>query len=144
MSTITSNYAFDGCTTLATVTLNSNAAIGTGAVPSSAATHLILQDKQPLLMNNNTFGSVSYVRNYNNTNWQALYLPYAISYDDWSQNHKKASISQHFPHSDTLKELFIIQRRGQKFFLLLAASVYSVHPKKAATVPRTKSEGIGH
>ena len=72
MSTITSNYAFDGCTTLATVTLNSNAAIGTGTVPSSAATHLIVQDKQPLLMNNNTFGSVSYVRNYNNTNWQAL------------------------------------------------------------------------
>ncbi|MBQ2779557.1 MAG: leucine-rich repeat protein, partial [Bacteroidaceae bacterium] len=60
-ATTIGNYAFDGCTTLATVTLNSNAAIGTGAVPSSAATHLILQDKQPLLMNNNTFGSVSYV-----------------------------------------------------------------------------------
>ena len=122
MSTITSNYAFDGCTTLATVTLNSNAAIGTGAVPSSAATHLILQDKQPLLMNNNTFGSVSYVRNYNNTNWQALYLPYAISYDDWSQNHEKASISQHFSHSDTLKRAF----------------------HNTQTVPRTKSEEICH
>ncbi|MBQ2778528.1 MAG: leucine-rich repeat protein, partial [Bacteroidaceae bacterium] len=60
-ATTIGNYAFDGCTSLATVTLNSNAAIGTGAVPSSAATHLILQDKQPLLMNNNTFGSVSYV-----------------------------------------------------------------------------------
>lgn len=99
-ATTIGNYAFDGCTTLTTVTLNSNAAIGTGAVPSSAATHLILQDKQPLLMNNNTFGSVSYVRNYNNTNWQALYLPYAISYDDWSQNFDVARINNVHQYDD--------------------------------------------
>ena len=99
-ATTIGNYAFDGCTSLATVTLNSNAAIGTGALPSSATTHLILQDKQPLLMNNNTFGSVSYVRNYNNTNWQALYLPYAISYDDWSPNFDVARINNVHQYDD--------------------------------------------
>lgn len=99
-ATTIGDYAFDGCTALTTVTLNSNAAIGTNAVPSTAATHLILKDKQQLLMNNNTFSSVSYVRNYNNTNWQALYLPYAISYDDWSENFDIARINNVHQYDD--------------------------------------------
>lgn len=99
-ATTIGNYAFDGCTALATVTLSSNVAIGTRAIPSSAATHLILNDKQPLLMNNNTFSSVSYVRNYNNTNWQALYLPYEINYDDWSENFDIARINNVHQYDD--------------------------------------------
>lgn len=85
--------AFSGCTGLTTVTLNSNAAIGANAIPSTATTHFILNDKQQLLLNNNSYNQVSYVRTYNNTNWQALYLPYEISYEDWSENFDVARIN---------------------------------------------------
>lgn len=92
--------AFSGCTGLTTVTLNSNAAIGANAIPSTATTHFILNDKQQLLLNNNSYDQVSYVRTYNNTNWQALYLPYEISYEDWSENFDVARISNVHQYDD--------------------------------------------
>ena len=92
--------AFSGCTGLTTVTLNSNAAIGANAIPSTATTHFILNDKQQLLLNNNSYNQVSYVRTYNNTNWQALYLPYEISYEDWSENFDVARISNVHQYDD--------------------------------------------
>ncbi|MBO5865900.1 MAG: leucine-rich repeat protein [Bacteroidaceae bacterium] len=92
--------AFSGCTGLTTVTLNSNAAIGANAIPSTATTHFILNDKQQLLLNNNSYNQVSYVRTYNNTNWQALYLPYEISYEDWSKNFDVARINNVHQYDD--------------------------------------------
>ena len=92
--------AFSGCTGLTTVTLNSNAAIGANAIPSTATTHFILNDKQQLLLNNNSYNKVSYVRTYNNTNWQALYLPYEISYEDWSKNFDVARINNVHQYDD--------------------------------------------
>ena len=94
------SYAFKGCTALTTVTLNSNASIGANAIPSTATTHFILNDKQQLLLNNNSYNKVSYVRTYNNTNWQALYLPYEISYEDWSENFDVARINNVHQYDD--------------------------------------------
>ena len=36
---------------------------------------------------------VSYTRNFTNTNWQALYLPFSLSYDDWKDDFEIAYIS---------------------------------------------------
>ena len=94
------SYAFSRCTGLTTVTLNSNAAIGANAIPETATTHFILNDKQQLLLNNNSYDQVSYVRTYNNTNWQALYLPYEISYEDWSENFDVARINNVHQYDD--------------------------------------------
>ena len=36
---------------------------------------------------------VSYTRNFTNTNWQALYLPFSLKYDDWKKDFEIAYIS---------------------------------------------------
>lgn len=94
------NYAFYECTALETVTLSSNAAIGTNAIPATASKQLIINDKKQLLANNNSYNQISYRRTYNNTNWQALYLPYAINYEEWSQNFDVARINNVHQYDD--------------------------------------------
>ena len=37
--------------------------------------------------------SISYTRTFNNTEWQALYLPFAMNYSDWSANFEVARIN---------------------------------------------------
>ena len=36
---------------------------------------------------------ISYTRNFNNTNWQALYIPFSLSYDDWKDDFEIACIN---------------------------------------------------
>lgn len=36
---------------------------------------------------------VSYTRNFDNTSWQALYIPFSMSYDDWKENFEVAHIN---------------------------------------------------
>lgn len=36
---------------------------------------------------------VSYTRTFNNTNWQALYIPFALNYEDWKDNFEIAYIN---------------------------------------------------
>ena len=36
---------------------------------------------------------ISYTRTFNNTSWQALYIPFALSYDDWKDNFEIAYIN---------------------------------------------------
>ncbi len=36
---------------------------------------------------------VSYTRNFTNTNWQALYLPFSLKYDDWKDDFEVARIN---------------------------------------------------
>lgn len=39
------------------------------------------------------FCDISYTRTFNNTNWQALYIPFSISYDDWKGDFDVAYIN---------------------------------------------------
>lgn len=39
---------------------------------------------------------ITYTRNFKNTNWQALYIPFEMSYDDWKDNFDVARINNFF------------------------------------------------
>lgn len=39
---------------------------------------------------------ITYTRNFKNTNWQALYIPFSMSYDDWKDNFDVARINNFF------------------------------------------------
>lgn len=39
------------------------------------------------------FGDAAYTRTFNNTNWQALYLPFSLEFSDWSTNFDMARIN---------------------------------------------------
>lgn len=135
--------AFSGCTALTTVTLNSNAKIGTDAIPSTATTHFILNDKQQLLLNNNSYNQVSYVRTYNNTNWQALYLPYEINYLDWSENFDVARINnlhQYDDNEDGNIDRTTIEIIYLKSGSLKANTPYFIKAKSAGTITLTVSD----
>lgn len=99
---------FDGCTSLATLTLKSVPYLANGTFNTAfngktvnyalvdnfvyaADTHL------PVAGNTNT---CSYTRNYTSTNWQALYLPFAISYSDWAANFDVAAITNFHEYTD--------------------------------------------
>lgn len=99
---------FDGCNNLTTLTLKSVPYLANGTFNTAfngktvnyalvdnfvyaADTHL------PVAGNTNT---CSYTRNYTSTNWQALYLPFAISYSDWAANFDVAAITNFHEYSD--------------------------------------------
>ena len=42
-------------------------------------------------------GSLSYTRTFNNTNWQALYVPFSMSYDDWKDDFDVGRIIAYYP-----------------------------------------------
>ena len=42
----------------------------------------------------------SYIRTFNNTNWQALYVPFAMSYDDWKDDFDVAEINNFHEYDD--------------------------------------------
>ena len=43
---------------------------------------------------------VSYTRTFSNTNWQALYVPFAMSYDDWKDDFDVAEINNFHEYDD--------------------------------------------
>lgn len=59
------------------------------AIPS-----ILLMDGEPYT-NNSQLNSrdISYTRTFNNTNWQALYIPFSMSYDDWKDDFDVAYIN---------------------------------------------------
>ena len=46
------------------------------------------------------YGSITYNRTFNNTNWQPLYVPFAISYSDWSDGFDVAAINNFHEYTD--------------------------------------------
>ena len=38
------------------------------------------------------YGKITYTRNFNNTAWQPLYVPFSMSYDDWCDNYDVAEL----------------------------------------------------
>ncbi len=45
-------------------------------------------------------GSITYSRMFNNTNWQSLYVPFAMSYDEWKGKFEVAAINNFHEYSD--------------------------------------------
>jgi surface protein len=44
--------------------------------------------------------NISYTRTFNNTNWQALYVPFAMSYDEWKDDFDVAEINNFHEYDD--------------------------------------------
>lgn len=65
-------------------------------------------------LNINTF---AYTRTYNNTNWQALYVPFGMKYSDWEENFDVARINNMNQYDDdedgevdrTVMEVFLVK-----------------------------------
>lgn len=49
--------------------------------------------------------SVTYTRTFNNTNWQALYVPFAMNFDDWVEDFDLAEINNFHEYDDDLDGL---------------------------------------
>ena len=47
-----------------------------------------------------TVDNLTYTRNYRNTNWQALYVPFSMSYDDWKDDFDIGRIIAYYPYYD--------------------------------------------
>lgn len=55
---------------------------------------IILQDGEPYTETEKQYSqTIRYVRNYQNTCWQALYIPFSLAYDDWCKNFEVAYIN---------------------------------------------------
>ncbi len=92
--------------------------------------------------------TLSYTRSFDNTDWQALYLPFALSYEDWAADFDVARINNMNQYDDddngtpdrTVMEVFIVKegqlqphtpylirakQTGEKTFTLKNARLYS-------------------
>ena len=47
-----------------------------------------------------TYGKVTYTRTFDNTNWQALYVPFSMDYDEWSEKYDIAEIHNFIEYDD--------------------------------------------
>ncbi len=45
-----------------------------------------------------TYETITYTRTFNNTNWQALYVPFSMSYDDWKDDFEVARINAFYEY----------------------------------------------
>ena len=55
-----------------------------------------------LNVNLDVTGKITYSRTFNNTNWQPLYVPFAISYDKWKGNFDVAAINNFHEYTDDM------------------------------------------
>lgn len=46
------------------------------------------------------YDSVTYTRDYEDTNWQALYVPFAINYNEWSEDYEIARVYNYIEYDD--------------------------------------------
>ena len=47
-----------------------------------------------------TYEEVTYTRTFNNTNWQALYIPFSLSYEEWNEKYDIAEIHNFIEYDD--------------------------------------------
>jgi len=53
-----------------------------------------LTDDEPYTLDSRSYGmDVSYTRNFTNVNWQAIYLPFSLKYEDWKDDFEMAYIN---------------------------------------------------
>ena len=71
-----------------------NALEGFGLSNIQAIPPISLKDNEAYTQDSQVDGvDVSYTRNFTNTNWQALYLPFSLKYEDWKDDFEIAYIS---------------------------------------------------
>ena len=71
------------------------------------------------------YAEVTYTRNYSHTNWQAIQLPFAMSYDDWKDDFTVARINTvHSDDSNATLEVILL-----KSGTLSANTPYLIKPK---------------
>ena len=64
------------------------------AIPVITTLTYALKDNEPFINYWQTDGcDISYTRIFNNTKWQALYIPFSLSYDDWKNDFEVAYIN---------------------------------------------------
>ena len=67
---------------------------GTIVPIESSYTSIVLADGGVYTNDTDTdYDEISYTRNFSNTNWQALYVPFEMSYDDWKDDFVLARIN---------------------------------------------------
>ena len=72
-----------------------------GAFEGSGVSNIQANPKQVFLNDNGSYTQktqidgvdVSYTRNFTNTNWQAIYLPFSLKYEDWKDDFEVARIN---------------------------------------------------
>ena len=100
--------------------------------PYAAAT---LSDEAPY----NEFHFVSYIRNFKNTNWQALYVPIELVYSDWSDKFEIAKIhsiqetdGMFYAMADILEENAIIEPHTPYLIRAKEAGEHTIHVSKSS------------
>ncbi len=81
-----------------TTTITAESTDGSGIIKTCVLTvkepTLTLVDGNVYNVNNQKdYSSITYSRTFNNTNWQALYVPFSMSYDDWKDDFEMAKIN---------------------------------------------------
>lgn len=85
-------------------------------VNTETSPHIKLESTTSLVLNDNVdnafvsqdtqIGEVTYKRTFNNTNWQALYIPFSMSYDDWKDDFEVAEINAFHQYDDDSDGVF--------------------------------------
>lgn len=81
-------------------------------------------------------GTLSYTRNFNNTNWQALYVPFQMSYEDWQADFDVAAINMFHQYDDDEDGVFdrtLLEVRHVKSGTLKANHPYLIRAKSTGS-----------
>lgn len=80
--------------------------------------------------------NISYERTFNNTNWQPLYVPFSMTYDDWKDNFDVAAINNFHQYDDDndgvneVTELEVIKIANDEIGALLPNHPYMIKAKE--------------
>lgn len=91
----------------------------------------------------NEYNIVSYIRNFKNTNWQALYIPIELVYNDWKENFEVAEIHSILETGNGFYAMAdIIESKVEPHKLyLIRAKVAGVDTLTVSTSSRTDTDG---
>ncbi|MBQ0158366.1 MAG: hypothetical protein KBS47_05085, partial [Bacteroidales bacterium] len=82
-----------------------------------------------------TYDKVTYTRTFSNTSWQALYIPFSIDYEEWSNDYDIAEINNFIEYDDDDNGVF-----DRTYLVVLKKTSGSTEPNTPYLI-RAKSEG---
>ena len=100
--------------------------------------HIVIPEPTYNLTDGETFANIknqsaatlTYTRTFNNTNWQALYVPFALSYDDWSSDFEIASLKELTKSGDDVT--LVVEKLGERS-TTTANTPYVIKAKETGT-----------
>lgn len=93
-------------------------------------------DGQPYTLKHEaTYETLTYTRTFNNTNWQALYVPFSMDYDEWSEKYDIAEIHNFIEYDDDDDGTF-----DRTYLVVLRKTSGSTEPNYPYLI-RAKSKG---